>query len=117
MSVDFKTPAATFTELQEEVQRFMDDNPQDYCGECTVQAVAFQDPLKIQLSTNWSYCHAPHEGKKIGKARHAIFMCISGFLSNADADYTLPDLSRSDEKTAQAVASVLRPMREITQQE
>ena len=113
--VDFNTPAATFTELQEEVQRFMDDNPQDYCGECTVQAVAFQDPLKIQLSTNWSYCHAPHEGKKIGKARHAIFMCISGFLSNADADYTLPDLSRSDEKTAQAVASVLRPMREAAQ--
>ena len=78
-----------------------------------MQAVAFQDPLKLQLSTNWSYCHAPFEGKKIGKARHAMFLVISGFLASAKADYTLPDLSRSDEKTAQAVASVLRPMREL----
>ena len=111
--LDLNTPAETFTELQEMVQGFMDDNPQDYCGECTVQAVAFQDPLKLQLSTNWSYCHAPFEGKKIGKARHAMFLVISGFLASAKADYTLPDLSRSDEKTAQAVASVLRPIREL----
>ncbi|CAL5226110.1 g8927 [Coccomyxa viridis] len=111
--LDLNTPVETFTELQEMVQRFIDDNPQDYCGECTVQAVAFQDPLKLQLSTNWSYCHAPFEGKKIGKARHNMFLIISGFLANAKADYTLPDLSRSDEKTAQAVASVLRPIREL----
>ena len=110
--LDLNTPAETFTELQEMVQKFMDANPQDYCGECTVQAVAFQDPLKLQLSTIWSYCHAPFEGKRIGKARHEMFLVISGFLANAKADYTLPDLSRSDEKTAQAVASVLRPIRE-----
>lgn len=106
--LDLNTPAETFTELQEMVQRFMDDNLQDYCGVCTVQAVAFHQ----QLSTNWSHCHAPFEGKKIGKARHEMFLVISGFLANAKADYTLPDLSRSDEKTVQAVASVLRPLRE-----
>ena len=108
--LDLNTPAETFTDLQEVVQRFMDDNARDYCGECTVQAVAFQDPLKLQLSTVWSYCHAPFEHKKIGKARHDMFLVISSFLAKAKADYTLPDLSRSDEKTAQAVASVLRPI-------
>ena len=66
----------------------------------------------MQLSIDWSYCHAPHEGK-IGKARHAIFVCISTFLASAKADETLPDLSMSNGRTKQAVASALQPTEEM----
>ena len=50
---------------------------------------------------------------KIGKARHAIFVCISTFLASAKADETLPDLSMSNGRTKQAVASALQPTEEL----